>query len=166
MIVSSSAALPRRLRALVARSERAGVDTFGDWRLSRRAPLTILHPADEAAIVEEAGARFLPFAGSFSGGVLCLDVEGPDIERVPVVEFDSEGGITVLGESCDDFLALLASAEPDDKEDAWTASASLRGAPGSRGPDLSLIRLPCAPGALAVFLLAEDDGPRIVTTDF
>jgi hypothetical protein len=38
-----------------------------------------------------------------------VDTADDDIEHAAVVDFDSEGGITVLGESFDDFLALLAS---------------------------------------------------------
>jgi hypothetical protein len=56
------------------------------------------------------------FAGDFSGGVLALDCTGPgrtNIEQAPVVHFTSEGGIDVLGESADDFLALIASRDQE-----------------------------------------------------
>jgi hypothetical protein len=118
--------LPRRLRALVARIESSKRDEFGDWQLARRDPLTKFYPAEEIAIVAEAAQRFAPFAGSFAGGVLALDLCAADIEHAPVVDFDSEGGITVLGDSFDDFLALLTSDEPDDREDAWIADNELR----------------------------------------
>ncbi len=121
-----SSALPRRLRALVARVERSKRDEFGDWQLARRDPLTKLYPAEDTEIVAEAARIFAPFAGSSSGGVLALDLGAEDVERAAVVEFDSEGGITVLGESFDDFLALLASDEPDAVEDAWVADDELR----------------------------------------
>jgi hypothetical protein len=121
-----SNALPRRLRALVARTEASKRDEFGDWQFARKYPLTRFYPAEDTDIVAEAAKRFAPFAGSFSGGVLALDLGGEDIEHAAIVEFDSEGGITVLGESFDDFLALLASDEPDAVEDAWVADDALR----------------------------------------
>ncbi|MCE9578240.1 MAG: SMI1/KNR4 family protein [Deltaproteobacteria bacterium] len=108
-------ALPANLRAL-QKHLAATQDVFGDWQLARKAPLTRLYPDEEADLVAVAAAGFLPFAGSFSGGVLALDLDAPTIERAAVVEFDSEGGITVLGESFDDFLALLVSDDPDDAE--------------------------------------------------
>ncbi len=101
-------------------------DEFGDWQLARRDPLTKFYPAEETEIVAEAAQRFAPFAGSFAGGVLALDLDAEDVEHAAVVDFDSEGGITVLGESFDDFLALLASDEPDAEEDAWVADDELR----------------------------------------
>jgi hypothetical protein len=121
-----SSALPRRLHALVARVKTSKRDEFGDWQLARRDPLTKFYPAEETEIVAEAAERFAPFAGSFSGGVLALDLGAEDIEHAAVVDFDSEGGITVLGESFDDFLALLASEEPDAVEDSWFAEDELR----------------------------------------
>ncbi len=122
-----SNALPRRLRALVARIESSKRDEFGDWELARRGPLTKFYPAEETEIVAEAALRFAPFAGSCSGGVLTLDLDAEDIEQAAVVDFDSEGGIIVLGESFDDFLALLASDEPDALESPWFADDELRG---------------------------------------
>ena len=121
-----SSALPRRLRALAARVQSSQRDEFGDWQLARRDPLTRFYPEEEAEIVAEAAQRFAPFAGSFAGGVLALDLGAEDIEQAPVVDFDSEGGLTVLGESFDDFLALLASDEPDAVEDGWVADDELR----------------------------------------
>jgi hypothetical protein len=121
-----SSALPRRLRALVAHVESSKRDEFGDWQLARRDPLTKFYPAEETEIVAEAARRFGPFAGSFSGGVLALDLVAEDIDHAAIVDFDSEGGITVLGESFDDFLALLASDEPDAVEGPWIADDALR----------------------------------------
>jgi hypothetical protein len=118
--------LPQRLRALVARIESSKRDEFGDWQLARKDPLTKFYPAEEIPIVAETAQRFAPFAGSYAGGVLALDLGMADIEHAPVVDFDSEGGITVLGDSFDDFLALLASDEPDARENAWVADDELR----------------------------------------
>jgi hypothetical protein len=119
-------ALPRRLRALRERVEISKHDEFGDWQLARRSPLTKFYPAEEIEIVADAAQRFVPFAGSFAGGVLALDLSAENVERASVVDFDSEGGITVLGESFDDFLALLAADEADPREDAWVADDELR----------------------------------------
>ena len=116
--------LPRRLVALAARLA-ATEDVFADWQLGRRASVTKVHPEGEAELVERAGRALLPFAGDFSGGVLVLDVSRGDVESAPVVAFDSEGGIAVLGESFDDFLALLASDEPDSMQDSWAAGPEL-----------------------------------------
>ncbi len=121
-----SSALPRRLRALIEQAESSKQDEFGDWQLARRDPLTKFYPAEETEIVAEAAQRFAPIAGSFDGGVLALDLGAGDNEHAGVVHFDSEGGITVLGESFDDFLALLASDDPDAEEDAWVADDELR----------------------------------------
>jgi len=120
----SASTPPRRLSELDARLHADG--RFADWQLARKAPLTKVHPDEEAEIVTRAGRALLPIAGDFAGGVLALDMSSGDPERAPVVEFDSEGGITVLGESFDDFLALLASERPDEHEDSWTADEDLR----------------------------------------
>ena len=117
--------LPRRLEALSAHLATTAEDVFADWQLARRAPLTKLFPDGEADLVAVAGAHLVPFAGDFSGGVLALDTLATDVENAHVVAFDSEGGITVLGESFDDFLALLASEIPDAREDAWVAGEDL-----------------------------------------
>jgi hypothetical protein len=117
---------PRRLVAMAAYLAETE-DVFGDWQLERRGPLRKLHPDDEADLVNAAAENLVPFAGDFAGGLLVLDVSSGDVERAPVVSFDSEGGITVLGESFDDFLALLASDKPDAMEDSWTASPPLLG---------------------------------------
>jgi hypothetical protein len=73
-----------------------------------------------------ASASLVPFAGDFSGGVLVLDLANGEPERAPVVQFGSEGDITVLGESFDDFLALLVAEEPDPMEDCWAAAGDVR----------------------------------------
>ncbi len=122
-----SSALPRRLRALVARVESSKRDEFCDWQLARRGPLTKFYPAEESEVVADAALRFAPFAGSCSGGLLTLDLDADDIEQAAVVDFDCDGGIIVLGESFDDFLALLASDEPDALEGPWFADDELRG---------------------------------------
>jgi hypothetical protein len=117
---------PRRLHALLARVADDTQYTFGDWQFSRASELTKFYPENERELVGQAAAGLLPFAGSFTGGVLVLDLRAAEPENAPVVEFDDEGGITVLGESFDDFLALLASDEPDEMEDIWTATSDLR----------------------------------------
>jgi hypothetical protein len=120
------AELPSRFREFSAFLATTGADTFGDWQLSPRNTLTNLVPEGEAGIVGAASSRFVRVAGSFSGGVLVVDVAGGDPERAPVVEFGSEGEITVLGASFDDFLALLAAEEPEPLEDGWVADDALR----------------------------------------
>jgi hypothetical protein len=99
---------------------------FAEWQLSRAASITTFAPHEDTELVAQAAQTLLPFAGDFCGGVLALDLRGGDVERAPVVSFDSEGGITVLGESFDDFLALIASDVPDEVEDSWTVSPALR----------------------------------------
>jgi hypothetical protein len=123
--VLPSRPLPRRLVELAARLAETE-DLFADWQLARRAPITQVYPDDEADIVTAAGQAVVPFAGDFSGGILALVLSGGEVEQAPVVSFDSEGGITVLGESFDDFLGLLASEEPDAVEDCWIASPQLQ----------------------------------------
>ncbi len=108
--------LPTRLLGLQATLAATHQDVFGDWQLARAAPLTRLYPDEEAELVAVAASGYRPFAGSFSGGVLALDLDAPTIERAAVVEFDSEGGITVLAESFDDFLAFVISDDPEGAE--------------------------------------------------
>lgn len=116
--------LPRRLTALKAHLGGAD-DVFADWQLSRAEPITKFFRPHEFDIVTEAARRFVPVAGDFSGGVLVLDLRAGDPERAPVISFGSDGSI-VLGETFDDFLALLGSEQPDSIEDCWTADQYLR----------------------------------------
>ncbi len=119
--------LPRRLRALAEYLPRLSQGEFGDWELDRPGPLAELFPPEEEDILSVVEPNFLVFAGDFSGGLLALDVGGAgDVERSPVIAFDSEGGINLLGETFDDFLALIASERPDPCEDGWTVSDELR----------------------------------------
>lgn len=119
--------MPRRLRELASSAFVGQSGTFADWEIARRGPLSTLFPPDERAMVQRASDQLAVFAGSFAGGLLVLDREGaPDAERAPVVDFDSEGGITVLGTTFDDFLALLAAEEADSKEDGWVAADDFR----------------------------------------
>jgi hypothetical protein len=121
-----SKALPRRLRELTAYITKSKRDEFGDWQLARKRPLSDFYPPEEAEIVAEAAKRFAPIAGDWGGGVLALDLGAEDIERAAVVAFDSEGGITVLGNSFDDFLALLVSDEPVTVDNCWEAEGEVR----------------------------------------
>lgn len=117
--------LPKHLRALtdhLANTE----DRFGDWQLARKGSLTPFYPPEEELLVAEAEKNFLPFAGSFSGGVLVLDLANDDIEQAAVIEFDSEGGITVLGTSFSDFLSTLASEDGNPEEDGRTVEPAMR----------------------------------------
>ena len=81
--------LPTRLLGLQSTLAATHQDVFGDWQLARAAPLTRLYPDEEAELVAVAASGYRPFAGSFSGGVLALDLDAPTIERAAVVEFDS-----------------------------------------------------------------------------
>jgi hypothetical protein len=115
------------LRALAEHLSRVQNSEFGDWELERAGPLAELFPPEEADILSVVEPDFLVFAGDFAGGLLALDVGGAgDVERAPVVAFDSEAGMNLLGETFDDFLALIAGEHPDPLEDAWTADDELR----------------------------------------
>lgn len=92
----------------------------------RKGPITPLFPDDEADLVRMAGRMLVPIAGDCSGGVLVLDMSGGDAETAPVISFDSEGGIVVLGRSFDDFLALLASDDPAVRDAQWQAEPPLK----------------------------------------
>jgi hypothetical protein len=104
--------LPRRLRQL---QEHLGDwHNFLDFVFGRVKPLDDLFPEQFRPPLQVIGSRFQVVAGDGSGGVLVLDRSGPgrnDVERAAVIYFDSEGGIDVLGESADDFLALVASRD-------------------------------------------------------
>lgn len=117
--------LPRRLQALREHLEDRGDDRFGDWQLARAGSITVFYPDDEKEIVAAVEPEFHVFAGSFSGGRLALHLEGNDVERAPVVDFDSEGGIHVLAESFDDFLALIASDDPQVEDNGWRVEPDL-----------------------------------------
>ncbi len=116
--------LSARFQAFAAHLEDVQSDEFGDWQLARREPLTKLYP-DDVDIVSAAAVGFASFAGSFGGGVLAFDMAAENADDAAVIEFDSEGGITVLRESFDDFLPLLASDVPDTQADSWVAGDEL-----------------------------------------
>ena len=117
--------VPKDLQALIEHLA-ATEDAFGDWQLGRKGSLTRFYPADEVELVALAEKAYLPFAGSYSGGVLTLDLSSDDIEKATVIDFDSEGGITVLGTSFSDFLSLLASDDGNPEEDGRTVAPTLR----------------------------------------
>ncbi len=120
-------ALPKRLRALDAYLSQFPRSEFADWEFERVKPLAMLFPAGEADIIEAVRHRFMIFAGDFAGGLLALELgRTDDVERAPVVAFDSEGGVHVLGTTFDDFLALIAADQPDAYEDSWAAGEELR----------------------------------------
>jgi hypothetical protein len=111
--------LPRRLHALREHLEARGDDMFGDWEFGRAGSLTVLYPDNEKEIVAALEGGLLVFAGDGAGGLLALDLEGSDVERAPVVHFTSEGEIYLLGESFDDFMALIASNDPVVEYNGW-----------------------------------------------
>ena len=125
MTQHSNPPLPRRLHALAQHLARTQ-DLFADWQLERKGPSTPLFPNEDADLVRMAGRTLVPIAGDGSGGVLVLDMSGGDAETAPVVSFDSEGGIVVLGRSFDDFLALLASDDPAVRDAQWQAEPPLK----------------------------------------
>lgn len=104
--------LPRRLHVL---HERLGdSDMFLDFEFGRVKALKSLFPDELALSIQTIASRFQVIAGDGSGGLLVLDRTGPgrnDIERAAVIHFTSEGGIDVLGQSADDFLALVGSRD-------------------------------------------------------
>jgi hypothetical protein len=103
--------LPRRLQLFHEYLGERGV--FLDFAFARVGSVYSLL-ANFGQTFEATGWQLQDFAGDFSGGGLALDRTGSgrkNIEQAPVVHFDSEGGIDVLGESADDFLALIASRD-------------------------------------------------------
>ncbi len=117
--------LPKRLHALAQRLAQTE-DLFADWQLVRKGPITPLFPDEEADLVRMAGRSLVPIAGDWSGGVLVLDMSAGDVETAPVISFSSEGGIVVLGQTFDDFLALLASDDPAVRGAQWQAEPPLK----------------------------------------
>ncbi len=107
--------LPRRLRLLNEHLGATGDFLFLDFEFSRAGPLDTLFPEELAPLIHTFDSRFRVFAGDGSGGLLALDVAGhSDLEDAAVVYFSSEGFIGVLGESADDFLALVASTDQEE----------------------------------------------------
>ncbi|MFI5302568.1 MAG: SMI1/KNR4 family protein [Polyangiales bacterium] len=127
MAVTSKLDLPLRLRGLAESSAYSSHRLFADWQFERAAPIAKLYPPDLEELVDALGERLVIIAGDVGGGVLALDLaRAESIEHAQVVEFDSEGGITVVGTSFDDFLALVSSDAEDVASQAWAAEGAVR----------------------------------------
>ena len=141
------AGLPRRLNLL--KQHLSATDMFLDFEFGRAGPLDKLFPDEHEPLLQALDARFRVFAGDGAGGLLVLDLAGcDDLEDARVVHFSSEGGIAVLGESADDFLALVASkdqqwlefhyGEADEKLKEWIKETGINPHPSAGGRILQL----------------------------
>lgn len=127
--------LPRRLRLL--KEHLSTSDRFLDFEFGRAGSLESLFGDEHLQPIRDIGGRFRVFAGDGTGGLLALDgANCNSIEEAAIVHFSSEGGICVLGESADDFLALIAAtnkdwldfhyAEADEELRQWIAQSGIK----------------------------------------
>jgi hypothetical protein len=107
---------PARLDQLLAFLFAETSGDFADFQIHglEDDPLVRLNPGD-AEIMRPLSSMFGFFAQDGGGGGLALWLRSQNPSRCPVILFDSEGQRSVLGESLDDFLCLLAGRWVGDK---------------------------------------------------
>ena len=146
--------VPPRLRELAAYAYYPSYHTIGDFELDCQAEDFLVHQykGDLSDLMAELQGRLPVFAKDGSGGRLMFWMREAEPGRWPVIWWGSEGRIEAVGESLDDFLALVAGSwtetgdstlHGDDALKAWAAGAGIQPHPDSdrRFEDLRALTL-------------------------